>query len=111
MIILNHLEIIFWHQQPYFSYEKRSGNHFSHMNFDENTTPDRFEALPVLLDHLNDEFMMVLTNLYEHFRKVRKFKIDLNQHVLLRKIRGIFLEGFRPPKTLILFSFRHFTIL
>ena len=39
-----------------FSYEKLSENHFSHMNIDENTTPDRFEALPVLLDHLNDEF-------------------------------------------------------
>ena len=35
---------------------KRSDNHFSHMNIDENTTPDRFEALPGLLDHLNDEF-------------------------------------------------------
>ncbi len=38
---------------------KRSDNHFSHMNIDENTTPDRFEALPVLLDHLNDEFIIV----------------------------------------------------
>ena len=44
------------------------------MNIDENTTPDRFEALPVLLDHLNDEFMMVLTHVYEHARKHRKFK-------------------------------------
>ena len=44
--------------------KKRSENHFSHMNIDENTTPDRFEALPVLLDHLNDEFMMVLTHVY-----------------------------------------------
>ena len=42
------------------------------MNIDENTTPDRFEALPVLLDHLNDEFMMVLTHVYEHFRKNQK---------------------------------------
>ena len=44
------------------------------MNIDENTTPDRFEALPVLLDHLNDEFMMVLTHVYEHCRENRKFK-------------------------------------
>jgi len=44
------------HQKTSFSYEKRSDNHFSHMNIDENTTPDRFEALPGLLDHLNDEF-------------------------------------------------------
>ena len=44
------------HKNSSFSYEKRSDNHFSHMNIDENTTPDRFEALPVLLDHLNDEF-------------------------------------------------------
>ena len=42
------------------------------MNIDENTTPDRFEALPVLLDHLNDEFMMVLTHVYEQFRTNRK---------------------------------------
>ena len=42
------------------------------MNIDENTTPDRFEALPVLLDHLNDEFMMVLTHFYEHFRRTLK---------------------------------------
>ena len=39
------------------------------MNIDENTTPDRFEALPVLLDHLNNELMMILTHLYEHVRK------------------------------------------
>ena len=71
------------------------------MNIDENTTPDRFEALPVLLDHLNDELMMVLTHFYEHVREHRKFKINLNQYVLLRKIRGICLEGSRPPKTLI----------
>ena len=44
------------HKHPTCVYEKRSDNHFSHMNIDENTTPDRFEALPVLLDHLNDEF-------------------------------------------------------
>ena len=44
--------------------KKRSDKHFSHMNIDENTTPDRFEALPVLLDHVNDEFMMVLTHFY-----------------------------------------------
>ena len=44
------------HQKTLFWYEKRSDNHFSHMNIDENTTPDRFEALPGLLDHLNDEF-------------------------------------------------------
>ena len=43
------------------------------MNVDENTTPDRFEAPPVHLDHLNDEFMMVLTHCYEH-RQHRKFK-------------------------------------
>ena len=39
------------------------------MNIDENTTPDRFEALPVLLDHLNDEFMIVFTNFYLHVRQ------------------------------------------
>ena len=50
--------------KPSFSYEKRSDNHFSHMNIDENTTPDRFEALPVLLDHLNDELLMVLTHVH-----------------------------------------------
>ena len=44
------------------------------MNIDENTTPDRFEALPVLLDNLNDGFIMVLTHLYEHVRQHRKFK-------------------------------------
>ena len=38
-----------------FSYKKLSDNHFSHMNIDENSTPDRFEPLPMLLDHLNDE--------------------------------------------------------
>ena len=74
------------------------------MNIDENTTPDRFEALPVLLDHLDDEFMMVLTHLhyyFRHHRKIKNSKIDLNQYVLLRKIRGFVLEGCRPPKTLI----------
>ena len=44
------------------------------MNIDENTTPDRFETLPVLLDHLNDEFMMTLTHFHKHVRKHRKFK-------------------------------------
>ena len=44
------------------------------MNIDENTTPDRFGALPVLLDHLNDECMMVLTHFYEHVRQHRKFE-------------------------------------
>ena len=62
------------HQNTSFPYEKRSDNHFSHMNIDENTTPDRFEALPGLLDHLNDEFMMVLLHVYKHFRQHRNFK-------------------------------------
>ena len=56
------------------------------MNIDENTTPDRFEALPVLLDHLNDEFMMVLTHVYEHFRQHRKFNIN-NNLFFLKSIR------------------------
>ena len=42
------------------------------MNIDENTTPDRFEALPGLLNHLNDEFLMVLTHFDELFRQHRK---------------------------------------
>ena len=45
------------------------------MNIDENTTPDRFEALPVLLDHLNDEFLMVLTHFDELVVTIEKSKI------------------------------------
>ena len=71
------------------------------MNIDENTTPDRFEAHPVLLDHLNDEFLMVLTHFDELFDTIEKSKIDLNQYVLLRKLRRTFLEGSRPLNTLI----------
>ena len=44
------------------------------MNIDENTTPDRFEALPVLLDHLNDELLMVLTHFDELFVNIEKEK-------------------------------------
>ena len=46
------------------------------MNIDENTTPDRFEALPVLLDHRNDEFLMVSTHFDGLFRQHRKIKIQ-----------------------------------
>ena len=45
------------------------------MNIDENTTPDRFEALPVLLDHLNDEFLMVWTHVYILFVNIENQKI------------------------------------
>ena len=71
------------------------------MNIDENTTPDRFEALPGLLDHLNDEFFVNINN----------SKIDLNQYVPLRKIWRICLEGSRPLKTLIWPSFYPFPFL
>ena len=63
------------------------------MNIDENTTPDRFEALPVLLDHLNDEFMMVLTHFYEHFRKNRKFKNRFKSIRPTQKNTRIFYRG------------------
>ncbi len=59
---------------------------------------------------------MTLTHVYEHFRQHRKFniknsKIDLNQYVPLRKTRGDFLEGSRPLKTLIWYSFYPFHFL
>ena len=38
------------------------------------------------------------------FVNINNSKIDLNQYVPLRKIRGFFLEGSRPPKTLIWYS-------
>ena len=41
------------HRNPTFSYEK---SRIATSPIYENTTPDRFEALPGLLDHLNDEF-------------------------------------------------------
>ena len=73
------------------------------MNIDENATPDRFEALPVLLDHLNDEFLMVLTHVDELFRQHRKVKIK-NRFKSIRptqKNTANFSRGSRPPKTLI----------
>ena len=49
------------------SYKIPSDNHFSHMNMDENSTPDRFEKLPELKTHLKHRNLMVLKHLYEHF--------------------------------------------
>ena len=57
------------------------------MNVDENTTPDRFEALPVLLDHLNDELLMVSTPFLPTFSSTSK-----NQ-----KIKNIF-KSIRPTQ-------------
>ena len=69
------------------------------MDVDGNSTPDRFELLPVLLDHLNDELMMILTHLYKHVRNFRQFKINLVMTKSLRNIRLKCIEGPGLPKS------------
>ena len=71
------------------------------MNIDENTTPDRFEALPVLLDHLNDELVMVLIHFHKHVRKHLKFKSRFKSIRPTQKNTRGFYRGSRPLKTLI----------
>ena len=47
------------------------------MNMDENSTPDRLQISPVLLDHLNDEFLWLynmFTNIFGKY-KIPKYML------------------------------------
>ena len=91
------------HQKTSKIHRKPSGNHFYHMNTDENATPDRFKPLPELQSYLNDEFLMFLWKIL-NFLKIQKIILMLLKYVKYPEFKFWRGPGLPSPKFDIVFE-------